>query len=264
MVNSVSVIESLKSNTLYPNDYDFYSEIQRKIVLSREIFKGLHIYSQLSNQTEIVSLTDRLRNRYEADISEPEKKQVVDSEIPENDNGKKIPLRFDDNETENMKRLNMILNNARRLKNDYTETLGSIKDNEIYFKTINSFISKTEAFINKGVLSPVKIAKEIVKNLSTTLIKNYANQKLKNVLDDFMTSCNFNLIELPVGKKIEDDDLDYISDNCYKIDVSNRDMHNTIIEKRHDAFVFECYDSEEEEFYQKIIPGEYAIGSWKE
>ena len=64
------------------------------------------------------------------------------------------------------------------------------------------------------------------------------------------------------GKKIDDNDLDYI-ENCIRVDVDDDKQHNTIIKKTHDAYVFRCYDSEENEFFDKIIPGGYSIGNYK-
>lgn len=264
MVSSESVIDKLKHNKLYSCDYDLKIRIQNKTALKENTLNGVHKYFQLNKQINYMALIDRLRIRYEGSIPVLTVTEKENSVSADSENDKKHPLRFDDNEGDNRNNLDLILNNVKRLREEYTIALNGVENNSVYFKTIDNFILKIERLMGKELSSPNKISKELEKALTSTLMKNYAVSELQPVLDDFFIRCNFVKVEIPVGKKIDDDDLDYIDEHCRRIEVSDSKKHNTIIDKRHDAFIFDCYDSDEEELFHKIIPGEYSIGCWKE
>ena len=226
----------------------------------------LNLYAKhipIDKITDHISLLDRLKEKYNADLISG-KPKCTDILIFKEDNSITELLRFDGSEDDNCQKLFFICSNAKELRKQYADVLSNSDENAIYFKTVNSFIFKIERLIDRGIFSPNKISNEIVKILSSTIMKNFAKKELHSIIDDFMLKCKFDKKELKIGQSIEDEDLDYIGDNYLKVEVSSPEMHNTIINKSHDAYIFDCYDPDEEEFFKKIIPGDYAIGYRKE
>ncbi|MBQ7008829.1 MAG: hypothetical protein IJN05_06390 [Ruminococcus sp.] len=171
-------------------------------------------------------------------------------------------LCFDDEWERSLDTIKFILDNAICLKEQYNEIFRNSGDGDVYVRTVDNLISRLKKITEKSQNSS-KTADGISKAIQATIIKNYCCNQLKDFLDKYMDECGFKRIELEIGKKIDDNDLDYI-ENCIRVDVNDKELHNTIINKTHDAYVFRCYDSEEDELFDKIIPGGYSIGSYKE
>lgn len=199
-------------------------------------------------------LLSRLRKKYS---------DVVDScdlSYP-NDVQNNKQLCFDDEWECSLDTIKLIRDNAIRLKEQYNYILSRSGDSNVYIRTVDNLINRLKKISEKPQNSS-KTADGISKAIKTTIMKNYCCNELKCVLDKYMDVCGFKRIELEIGKKIDDNDLDYI-ENCIRVDVDDDKQHNTIIKKTHDAYVFRCYDSEENEFFDKIIPGGYSIGNYK-
>lgn len=256
---SRSLLEDIKDKYSSDNVFDAGERIQRRLILSNnEMTK----YSVLNQTTQFISLIDRLKNKYElCSLLEPTEKCIEQNINVVNFSSVEI-LSFNDNCDHNRQKLCVICDNAKELRSKYSEIING--DETIYLKTVDNFINKMDSIIGKGDFSPNKVSDKLKKALSLTVIKNFANSKLSLLIDDFLAKCGFKKVELPIGKRVEDDDFKYIPEFYLKIDVKSPDMHNTIIDKKHDAYVFNCYDTDEEEYCQKIIPGEYSIGCWKE
>lgn len=214
-------------------------------------------YISLSNSPVFVSLKERLSERYEVHIT-----AVAVADISENKS--KDVLLISDDEENNRAVVSSVLKNARQLKASYVSLLEDNESNAIYFKTVNKLVKKLEDFYENGEFELKKTWKMLSKVIETTIMKNFVNSILSEAINSFMLNCKFRAIVFPVGKKLNDSDFDYISDSYLRVAVDSKSKHKTIVEKKHDAYEFECYDPDEETTFRKIIPGEYAIGYWKE
>ena len=251
----------------------------------------LHNHKKLS-ETESISLGERLKKRYSFSESPVQKEispvQKVQDESLKKKYGFSEPLVqkeislvqevqeeiksstitgnliFDADEISNEKKLKKILSGVRQLKNDYCTVLADNDENSIYFKTVDTLIKKLVTHIEKGKFSASYSAKSIEKMISSTIVKNYAKKPLKKFIDDFFVRCGFYVKKYPVGMKMKDEDFEYLSENYRSDSVDRPELDNTITENIHDAFLFDCYNQEEEEIYKKYIPADCAVGRWKE
>lgn len=240
--------------------------IKEKLDRNSKLLGQAEAYIPLKSNPLYQSLTDRFRKKYNEIIDEEIHEKCTDDEIlaetVEYDSGQ--ILCFDDDSESNKNKVLKIMDNIDELRKDYSHELENVAANEIYFKTIDKLNSQMNRIIDNKRFSPDKLVSDITKYFTQTIIKNYSNALLVEAIDNFFERCNFKKVELQIGKKLEDEDFEYIGSNAMKVNVSDKSKHNTIIEKKHDAFEFRCYDMEEEEYYTKIIPGEYAIGCWRE
>ena len=99
---------------------------------------------------------------------------------------------------------------------------------------------------------------------SATIIKNFANYKLTDLINEFFKNCGFIIKEFPKGMKITDDDFEYLPETLSFQTVSCKELNDVVTESKHGAFVCKCYDTEEECYYETIIPADCTIGKWKE
>lgn len=253
-----SVLDDIKER--YSGINDLCQRMQEKAYCSSIDLRSYEKYSPVESIIHYISLLDRLHGKYSVFKGS---ECVNDWKFKEDKLSTEL-LRFDENEDKNCQRLHIIYNNAKALRKKYYNVLSNSDENTVYFKTADKLVSRIERFIDKGDFSSHKVSDEIVKTLSLTIMKNFAKSELFSLIDNFMLECKFGKKELQIGKRVEDDDFDYIGENYLKIEVPSLIQHNTIIKKQHDAYIFDCYDPDEEEFFQKIIPGDYAIGYWKE
>ena len=173
-------------------------------------------------------------------------------------------LCFNDDWERSLEKLNMILEKANHLKEQYIAILEKSEENSVYFKTIDKLIKRLKKMV-EGSYNAYEISDALSKAIQATIIKNFCCEQLESALNKFMYECGFKCVKLEIGKQIDDNDLDYIDmKNCLYVRVNDKKMHNTIIGKVNDAYVFKYYDSDEEEYYNRVIPGVYSIGSWKE
>ena len=204
------------------------------------------------------SLLSRLRKKYPNALGEDNSLMISNSNECEN------ILCFDDDWNCSVEKIRMILTNANLLKKQYNNILTTTKENDVYIKTINNLINRLNKMIEKSQDS-CKVSEALSKAIQATIIKNYCCEQLEGVLDEFMDKCGFKRYELKIGNQIEDKDLDYIDmKNCIYIDVTDVNLHNTIIDKTSDTYYFKYFDSDEEEYYSKVISGTYSIGRFKE
>lgn len=253
-----SVLDDIKER--YSCNNDTCQRMHAKTYCSNIDLKSYEKHTPIESITRYISLLDRLQSKY----SVPKVSECFDDRQLIGDKIKTELLRFDEDEDENRKRFYVIYNNAKELRRKYYNVLSNSDENTVYFKTADKLVSRIERFIDKGNFLSHKVSDEIVKILSLTIMKNFAKSELFSLIDNFMLECKFGKKELQIGKKVEDDDFDYIGENYLKIEVPSLVQHNTIIKKQHDAYIFDCYDPDEEELFQKIIPGDYAIGYRKE
>ena len=170
---------------------------------------------------------------------------------------------FTDNSALNIKMINAILKNALTLQEKYAKVLPRSDENSIYFKTVDSCVNKLQKLADKVVSTDMessKIAVELVKILNLTVVKNFVNKSLLSVIDEFLLDCKFIKKELDIGKKLSDEDYDYIGEMPLEVPVSSSEKHNVIVRKKHDAYVI--YYKDDEGISNCIICGEYSIGKY--
>lgn len=170
---------------------------------------------------------------------------------------------FSNNLLRNEKMLSNILGNAKELRNKYYSIIEDNVENSVYFKTVDNCVKKLEKLTEKISLKemePSKIAGELVKILNSTIVKNFVKRELHSVIDQFMTDCSFIRKELYVGKKLSDEDYDFIGEMPLDVPVDSADQHNVIQAKEHDAYLI--YYKDEEGLSYRVIDGKYSIGKY--
>lgn len=173
-----------------------------------------------------------------------------------------VPL-FTDEQVTNERKLDNILKNAQKLKENYSRVLFDSEENSVYFKTIDNCIKKLQKLSDKAAandMEPSKIVSELVKLFNSTIIKNCVNKNLNMLVDEFMQQCKFVKKELTAGTVLTDEDYNYIGEMPLDVPVSSPEKHNTIIEKEHDAYII--YYKDEEGLSSGIIEGKCSIGKY--
>ena len=149
------------------------------------------------------------------------------------------------------------------LKEQYHVVLSDDVGNSVYFKTVDNLVKKLNKLADEcsdDELEPSSIAGDLVKIINATVVKNFANLKLHDVVDKFLIGCGMEKRILDVGKKLSDDDLELIGDIPLDIPVQTTEQHNTIIQKTHDAYII--YYKDEDGLSYRIISGQYSIGKF--
>ncbi len=179
---------------------------------------------------------------------------------------KKAVSVFSEDSAENNRALKLAADNAVKLRNEYSKILTDLSDCEVYFKTADNCVSKLKALSEKASsqkMDASKTAGELVKILKSTIIKNFSKKELAPVIDKYLKCCGFEKVELEFGKKLTDNDYEYIENSPMFVPVDSPEKNNTIVSKEHDAYVISYFDEDEDEISHKIIEGEYRIGAYK-
>lgn len=178
---------------------------------------------------------------------------------------KHIPA-ITENASANLRTVTEMLAKTRKLEKQYLSCLDNTEDNQVYFRTVAKAKEKFEKLISKMNNKPLpsdKVANEIVKVLESTIIKNLTSPDLYSVVDKYLLECGFEKTEFMLNKKLTDDDYRYISDMPLETPVNERSKHNTIVEKKHDAYSL-FYIDEDDGLSERVIAGDYVIGKYKE
>lgn len=216
-----------------------------------------------SNQSNAASVdVDRGRTQKNAPVVRPININENTNAPVQHTEAAIVPI-FSDNSLRNEKTVKAFLDNALELKEKYLSILSSGESDSIYIKTVDNCIKKLEKLYEKASdsqLEPSKLASEISKILSSTIIKNFVNPKLYTVIDEYLLSCKLVRKALQVGNKLCDDDYDYIGEMPLDVPVNNPEQHNVIMTKEHDAYIITFKD--EEGLSRRIIEGKYSIGKY--
>lgn len=165
--------------------------------------------------------------------------------------------------SQNVHKLKKIIEAAVELKEQYHVVLSDDVGNSVYFKTVDNLVKKLNKLADEcsdDESEPSSIAGDLVKIINATVVKNFANLKLHDVVDKFLIGCGMEKRILDVGKKLSDDDLELIGDIPLDIPVQTAEQHNTIIQKTHDAYII--YYKDEDGLSYRIISGQYSIGKF--
>lgn len=138
------------------------------------------------------------------------------------------------------------------------------QDVDVYLKLTDKCITKMGQIIDRnqdGGIDPEKVAHDCVKVLKQTVVKAMSQEKLKNVLNEYMAGCHFRKLDWKVGKKLYDDDYEYLEEPILYEDVDKKELDGTILGIRQDTFIIEYMEDDEK--YEAIIPGIYCIGKYR-
>ena len=171
---------------------------------------------------------------------------------------------FSENSKLNEKNLERIIENTVKLKEVYSEILGTAPENEVYYKTVDNCIKKFQKIYDKlssSDISASKIAGDVVSALKATIIKNFSKKELQDTIDSYLLSCFFEKKELSVGHKLEDTDYEYIGEMPLDVLVDDITQNNVIQDKGYDSYLI--WYKEDNEKAAMIIEGNYSIGKYK-
>ncbi len=185
----------------------------------------------------------------------------------ENRTEKDIPLQtkhlfFDNNANENKCRLMMLTEHAKQLKERLIQDGMALED--VYVKLTENMINKLKRLCDKNnekKYDADKLANETAKILKQTIVKGMTQEKIKEFFLQYMNECGIRKLEWSVGRKMTNDDYEYLEEPIMYEEVSDEKMIGAITEIKQNTYVIDYYDDDEK--YEAIIPGLYRIGKRK-
>lgn len=169
------------------------------------------------------------------------------------------PLVFDDNENKNKSKLLNLLEKAKILKEKLSGI--GIEDTDIYMKLVDNLINKLSKLIDKNderKYTADKLANETARALRQTIVKGLSQKKIKGLFIQYMDECGIRKLDWHVGKKLTDDDYEYLEEPIIYEEVSDTTKIGTILEIIQDTYLIDyCEDDGK---YEVIIHGMYRIG----
>ena len=168
-------------------------------------------------------------------------------------------LFFDEDNNENKCKLLSLLDHAKLLKNKLCEM--GIDSADVYLKLVDNLIDKLDKLIVKNSekqYTADKIANDIVKILRQTIIKGLTQEKVKEEFIQYLDECGIRRIGWNVGRKLSNDDYEYLEEPIMYEDVIDDNKAGTILEIVQDTYIIDYLEDDEK--YEAIIPGLYRIG----
>lgn len=222
--------------------------------LQRESLKNSEYEKRILNQEKEISvLSDTIR----------EMKSAIEK-LSISDEPGTPPLEyivFGSDKESNNKYLENLINQTKVLRKKVTEVFDDSQDLNLYLKLINKCISKVEQLLSKnqeGDVEPDKLANDCAKIYKQTIVKAMSQEKLKELLKEYMRDCHFRKLEWYIGKKISGDDFDYLEEPILYEEVEDKALDSTIRDIKQDTYIIGYMD--EGEKYEVIIPGIYCLG----
>ena len=167
-------------------------------------------------------------------------------------------LTFDDDVNANKCKLMKLIENAELLKKRLV--YDGIALENVYVKLVENMIDKLNKLSNKNTeksYAADKLANETVRIFRQTVVKGMGQEKIKDYFLQYMDECGIRKLEWSVGRKITNDDYEYLEEPIMYKEVQDEKLIGIIIEIIQDAYVIDYYDDEEK--YEAIIPGVYRI-----
>lgn len=248
-----------------------------KNLLQQEDLKNSNYIRKIDNQEKEISALTNTINKMQADIDKlsgiisnlkedehTEKKETfkTDKIIPSTSNITCIV--FGNDLEKNNKYLENIINQTKLLREKIMKMFVDSEELNIYLKLIDKCILKIENLLLKnknGDLEAEKLANDCAKIYKQTIVKAMSQKKLKALLEEYMRTCNFRKLEWYVGKKISEDDFEYLEEPILYENVDNKELDCTIREIKQDTYIIDYIDDEEK--YEVVIPGIYCLGKFR-
>ena len=219
--------------------------------LQRESLKNSEYERRILNQEKEISvLNDTIR----------EMKSVINELLKPGPPPPEYILFGSDKESNN-KYLENIINQTKVLRKKVTAVFDDSQDLNIYLKLIDKCILKVEQLLSKnedGDLEPENLANDCAKIYKQTIVKAMSQEKLKELLKEYMRDCYFRKLEWYIGKKLSGDDFDYLEEPILYEEVEDKALDSTIRDIKQDTYIIGYMD--EGEKYEVIIPGIYCLG----
>lgn len=270
--------------------YNYCNDVNQKVEnQNREIYELKSMIMQLINNNTI--LTNKIKQQAEhikkienelekqkitvvkenINFGEPlkeekkETKRIFTTNIPEIENYKKQEVvAFSDNEIENLKIVENFQMQTKLLKTQMEEKFSDESEIDICIRLVDKCIDKLDKLQSKNEkskLEPDCLANECAKILRQTIIKILSKKKLAKTLDNYFENCHVRKVRWFVGKKLEDEDYDYLDEPVLYEEVEDETKKNTICKIIQDGYIIDYI--EDDIPYEVVIPGIYCVGSYK-
>lgn len=170
-------------------------------------------------------------------------------------------LLFGVSSLEDEENLALLLSQAKVLKSKIVQICSGSDD--VYIKLVDNLIDKLGKIIEKNKdkqYSADKLANEVSKVLKQTIIKGMSQEKVKDVVKQYMDDCGIRKLDWAIGKKISDNDYEYLEEPIIYVDVNNESESETIVAIIQDTYIIDYYEDDDK--YEAIIPGMYRIGRY--
>lgn len=165
---------------------------------------------------------------------------------------------------DNGKIIHNFIQQSKKLRTEISVKFDDEEGIDICLKLIDKCIAKMEALYVKNeenALDSDKLANESAKIFNQTVIKAMSQNKLKDILDRYMQACKIRKLDWHIGKKMTDNDYEYLEEPILYEDVSDERLNNTIRDIKQDTYLIDYVEDEKK--YEAIIPGIYCIGRYK-
>lgn len=165
---------------------------------------------------------------------------------------------------DNGKIIHNFIQQSKKLRTEISVKFDGDEEIDICLKLIDKCIAKMEVLYVKNeenALDSDKLANECAKIFKQTVIKAMSQNKLKDILDRYMQACKIRKLDWHIGKKMTDNDYEYLEEPILYEDVSDERLNNTIRDIKQDTYLIDYVEDEEK--YEAIIPGIYCIGRYK-
>lgn len=214
---------------------------------------------KIQSSTSSIFKTNRLDQAHEDKFKREEN---IDNKDKAYINDTTILLNEDINSNEKV--LNRFIEQGYELKYSIETTIKNSEDKENYIKLINKSITQFETLLvkfNNNSYDSGVLANKIQKILKQTIIKGISQIELKKSIITYMQKCGVRQLNWKVGKKLEDEDYEYIDEPIIQDKVTSPLQNNTITAIEQEAFIIDYL--EDNKSYEVIIPGRYHVGKYE-
>lgn len=172
---------------------------------------------------------------------------------------KKISLFFDEDNNSNICKILMLIDRANVLKQELLDR--GMSEDDVYMKLVDNLLDKLIKLSTKNSEKSYgsdKLANEIVKILKQTIVKGMNQERIKDVFTKYMETCGIRKLDWSIGKKMTNDDYEYLEEPIMYEEVQEYNKVGTIVGILQDTYVIDYIEDTEK--YEAIIPGIYRIG----
>lgn len=150
-----------------------------------------------------------------------------------------------------------------KLKENYEAQLGRKESTQEYFEMVEKCQGQFEAMLRsmqEKNMTPAQLASQTVKILRQTLVRSLSQKTVKSMVEVFLWNCSVRKIEWEAGRRLSQQDGDYIDARHVSYQKTNDKRIDQCISRiERDAYAVDF--EQEGEMYEAIIPGIYKI--WK-
>ena len=171
----------------------------------------------------------------------------------------KVSLYFDEDTDSNTSKILMLIHQAKSLKQTLLDK-GMLLD-DVYVKLVDNLLDKLNKMSAKNLeknYAADKLANEMVKIFRQTIAKGMIQEKVKDIFSQYMENCGIRKLDWSIGKKMTNDDYEYLEEPIMYEEVLDAKKVGTIVDIIQDTYVIDYYEDNEK--YEAIIPGVYRIG----